>query len=92
MQIGFESPEDKAAGTDPHTVPYLVQGKCGSIRIKLLPAPRGTGLVVGDECKKILRLAGIKDVYAVTTGQTRTTFNVARACMDALKKTTEMLL
>ncbi len=86
---GFESKEDS---NDPHTVPFIVQGKCGSVRIKLIPAPRGTGLVVGDECKKILRLAGIKDVYAVTKGQTRTTFNVAKACIDALTKTSKMKL
>ncbi len=92
VQRGFESPEEKVLGVEPHTVPFLVEGKCGSIRIKLLPAPRGTGLVVGDECKKILRLAGIKDVYAVTRGQTRTTFNVAKACIDALRKTTQVYL
>ncbi len=72
---------------EPHSIPFLVEGKCGSIRMKLIPAPPGTGLVVGDECKKILRLAGIKDIYGVTTGYTRTTFNVAKACIDALKKT-----
>lgn len=86
---GFESQEDGT--TEPHTVPFVVEGKCGSVRLKLLPAARGTGLVVGNELKKILRLAGIKDVYGVMRGQTRTTFNVAKACIDALKKTnTEM--
>lgn len=73
-----------------HTVPFIVEGKCGSCRVKLIPAPQGTGLVIGDECKKILKLAGIKDVYCVTEGQVRTTINLAEACMDALKKTTEM--
>ncbi|MBI2632024.1 30S ribosomal protein S5 [Candidatus Pacearchaeota archaeon] len=87
---GYETPEEDK--TEPHTVPFFVEGKCGSIRIRLIPAPRGTGLVVGDECKKILRLAGIQDVYAVTKGQTRTTFNVAKACIEALKKTNEELL
>jgi small subunit ribosomal protein S5 len=82
---GYESQEDGA--NEPHTVPFIVEGKCGSVRLKLLPAPRGTGLVVGDECKKILKLAGIKDVYGVSFGQTRTTFNVAEACIDALTKT-----
>lgn len=87
---GFETAE--SPGSEPHTLPFVVQGKCGSIRIKLMPAPRGTGLVIGDECKKILRLAGIKDVYAFTKGQTRTTFNVAKACIDALKKTNQEIL
>jgi len=86
--IGNETPGD--AG-DPHTVPFAVEGKCGSVRIKFLPAPRGTGLVVGDESKKILRLAGIKDVYGVAKGQTRTTINVARAVIDALTKTNKKL-
>jgi len=87
---GFETKE--APGSEPHTIPFAVKGKCGSVRIKLIPAPRGTGLVVGDECKKILRLAGIKDVYSMTKGQTRTVFNFAKACVDALKKTNKILL
>ena len=75
---------------EPHTVPFIVKGKCGSCRVKLMPAPQGTGLVIGDECKKVLKAAGIKDVYSVSSGQIRTTINLAKACMDALKKTTEM--
>jgi len=73
-----------------HTVPFIVEGKCGSCRVKLMPAPQGTGLVIGDECKKILRMAGIKDVYSVTEGQIRSTINLAGACMDALTKTNNM--
>ena len=73
--------------SEPHSIPFVVEGKCGSVRIKLMPAPQGTGLVVGDELKKMLRLAGIKDVYGVTRGQTRTTFNAIKACFDALLKT-----
>jgi small subunit ribosomal protein S5 len=73
-----------------HTVPFIVEGKCGSCRVKLIPAPQGTGLVIGDECKKILKLAGIKDIYSVSTGQIRTTINLAGACIDALSKTREM--
>ena len=69
-----------------HSIPYKVEGKCGSSKIILIPAPQGTGLVVGDECKKILKLAGIKDIYSQTFGQTRTTINLAKACIDALKK------
>ncbi len=90
INLGFESQEEK--GNEPHTIPFVVEGKCGSVRIKLIPAPRGTGLVVGDQCKKILRLAGIKDVYGVSKGHTRTTFNVAKACIDALTKTNKMEL
>lgn len=69
-----------------HSIPLKTEGKCGSLKVVLIPAPQGTGLVIGDECKKILRLAGIKDVYSKTFGQTRTTFNMAKACIEALKK------
>jgi len=70
-----------------HTIPFKVEGKCGSSVVVLYPAPQGTGLVIGDECKKILKLAGIKDIYSKTFGQTRTTINLGKACIDALKKT-----
>lgn len=75
---------------EPHTVPFIVEGKSGSCKVKLMPAPQGTGLVIGDECKKILGLAGIKDVYSRTDGKIRTTFNLAKACLEALKKTNDM--
>jgi small subunit ribosomal protein S5 len=74
-----------------HTVPYVVEGKSGSVRVKFTPAPQGTGLVVGDECKKILRLAGIKDVYGFSKGKVKTTLNLARACVKALEKTRDLI-
>ena len=69
-----------------HSIPFAVEGKSGSARIKLIPAPKGTGLVIDSECKKILKLAGIKDIYSKSFGQTKTKFNLAKACMSALKK------
>ncbi len=72
---------------EPHSLPFKVEGKSGSVRVILKPAPRGTGLVIGDEGKKIMRLAGIKDVWARSFGQTRTRINYAYAIFDALKKT-----
>src|SRR5690606_38095034 len=58
--LGFESPEAEPEGAKPHTIPFKVEGKCGSVRMTMRPAPRGTGLVAGDECNKILKLAGVK--------------------------------
>jgi small subunit ribosomal protein S5 len=71
------------------SIPFQVEGKAGSVRVILMPAPPGTGLVVGDELKKILKLAGIKDVYSKTFGKKRTTFNFAKACMQALQNTNQ---
>jgi len=70
-----------------HTVPFKVDGKEGSCVVILIPAPQGTGLVVSDELKKMLKLAGIKDVYSKTFGKKTTTFNFVKACFNALKKT-----
>ncbi len=75
------------ACNEPHTIPFKVTGKAGSVRVIFIPAPQGTGLVVANELKKILKLAGIKDVYSKTFGRRRTTFNLIKACFDALNKT-----
>lgn len=73
-----------------HSIPFKVEGKVGSSKIVLIPAPKGTGLAIDGECKKILKLAGIKDVYSKTFGQTRTKMNLAMACLNALERTTKM--
>ena len=75
------------ACSEPHTIPFKVIGKAGSVRVILIPAPQGTGLVVANELKKVLKLAGIKDVYSKTFGKQRTSFNLIKACIDALNKT-----
>ncbi len=69
-----------------HSIPLKTEGKCSGVKVILMPAPQGSGLVIGDEMKKILKLAGIKDIYSKTFGPTRTTVNTAKACMDALTK------
>lgn len=69
-----------------HSIPATVKGKCSSVSVTLMPAPQGTGLVVNDELKKIMRAAGITDVYSNCSGKTRTTFNAGKACMKALEK------
>lgn len=73
--------------TRPHSVPFKVTGKSGSIEITLKPAPRGVGLVAGDPAKVVLRLAGIQDVWSFTRGYTRTTLNFIMATYEALKNT-----
>ncbi len=72
---------------EPHSIPFAVRGKSGSVEVVLKPAPRGTGLVAGDVAKVVLRLAGIRDVWTHTEGETRTTYNFARATYLALLNT-----
>lgn len=69
----------------PHSIPFKTEGKAGSVRIKLMPAPRGIGLAVDDETKKALRLAGITDVWGKTIGDTATRISLIKAVFDALK-------
>lgn len=71
-----------------HSVPFTVSGKSSSVTVTLKPAPRGLGLAIGDIGKKICSLAGIKDVWSSSQGQTQTTVNFAKAIFKALKQTT----
>ncbi len=70
----------------PHSIPFAVYGKCGSVEVRLMPAPKGIGLCVSDEVKKLISLAGIKDVWCRTKGNTRTRINLIKAVFDALRK------
>ena len=73
-----------------HSVPYKVSGTAGSVRIFLMPAPRGLGIAAGETAKKVMELAGIQDVWTRTEGKTRTTLNFAKATYDALHNTIMM--
>ncbi|MDP6294126.1 MAG: 30S ribosomal protein S5 [Candidatus Woesearchaeota archaeon] len=70
---------------EPHSIPFAIEGKSGSVEIRLIPAPKGTGLVVERECQKVLKLAGIKDVWSKTSGQTKIKQNLITALTKALK-------
>ena len=69
---------------EPHTIPFSVEGKCGSVKLKLMPAPRGVGLCAHKEVQKILKLAGVTDVWSKTLGHKNTTNNLIKACEKAL--------
>jgi len=71
----------------PHSLPFQVRGKCGSVEVVLIPGPRGLGLVASEIAKIILSLAGIKDCWTRSYGSTRTVPSFAYAVFDALKKT-----
>jgi len=80
---GCGSKECGCGGT--HSVPFRIEGKCGSVRIRLMPAPVGVGLACADKVKQVLRLAGIEDIWSKTYGDTRTSENLVKATFDALK-------
>jgi len=43
--------------------------------MKLIPAPRGTGIVAAPVPKKLLTMAGIEDVFSQSVGATSTLGN-----------------
>merc|ERR1712010_152003 len=71
----------------PHTIPNKVTGKSGSVRMRLIPAPRGTGLVASRASKRVLQYAGVEDVYTATRGATSTMGNFIKATFEAIKNT-----
>jgi len=70
---------------NPHTVVCKIHGKCGSVHFRLIPAPRGTGIVAAKAPKKLLEFAGVSDCYSSARGHTRTLGNFIKATFAALK-------
>ncbi len=81
---GCGSSECGCGGT--HSIPFKMNGKCGSVKIHLIPAPAGVGLACADKVKQVLKLCGIEDIWSKTFGDTRTTENLVKATVDAIKK------
>ena len=69
-----------------NSIPFKATGRSGSTRVTLLPAPSGKGLVIGDYGRRVLKLAGVTDVWSRSSGQTRSTINFARATYNALEE------
>uniref|UniRef100_A0A2I3TM22 Small ribosomal subunit protein uS5 n=1 Tax=Pan troglodytes TaxID=9598 RepID=A0A2I3TM22_PANTR len=71
----------------PHTVPCKVTGCCSSVLARLIPPPRGTGIVSVPVPKKLLMMAGINDCYTSARGCTAALGNFTKATFDAISKT-----
>lgn len=75
-----------------HTVATQASGKCGSVIVKLVPAPMGTGIEVSDIHRRIFELAGIQDIFVKSYGCTRTTENLGKATIRAFEKSSSMFI
>jgi small subunit ribosomal protein S5 len=73
-----------------HSIPFKIRGKSGAVTVELWPAPKGLGLCIGDEIKKILNLVGIKDIWSKVLGDTRTRYSYSLAIFGALKNLNKM--
>ncbi len=69
-----------------HSIPFKVEGKNSGVRVELIPAPKGLGLCASQDAKIIFQLAGIKDIWMKSHGNTYTRISFGYAIFDALKK------
>ena len=69
---------------DGTTIPHDLKIKYKASKILLLPAAPGTGVIAGGPIRKILELAGVKDVLSKSYGTTNK-LNNTKATFEALK-------
>lgn len=67
-----------------HSLPQKLEGKYGSTIVILKPAPKGLGLAASDVVKKVLSIAGLRDIWSSAEGSTSNVYNTAMATIDAL--------
>lgn len=84
VRLGCGSWECRCA--QKHSVPFKTTGKGGSVRVEIIPGPRGLDLVASKTVKSLLSIAGVKDAWTRTYGSTNTMASVSHAVYDALKK------
>lgn len=65
------------------TIPHEVIGMYGTARVRLLPAPQGAGVIAGGPARAVLELAGIKDVFTKSIGNSNA-INVVKATVSGL--------
>ncbi len=67
------------------TIPHNVQSKFKASQVTLMPAQEGKGVIAGGSVRKILDLAGVKNVLSKMHGS-RNPINTAKATLIALKE------
>jgi len=68
-----------------HSIPFKTEAKEGSVRVVMLPAPKGTGIVASRSVRQLIQLAGINDVWVKTYGKTSTRANLSYAVFKAMQ-------
>ncbi len=66
------------------TIPHLIEGNFKASKVLLFPAPAGKGIIAGGAVRKIMDLAGVKNVLSKTHGS-RNKINIAYATFLALQ-------
>ena len=74
----------KINGCKNYTIKNKVEGKSGSVRVLLIPAPKGTGLMGPKEAKKLFEFAGIDNIILKSFGNTSNLENLLKAIYNGL--------
>ncbi len=82
--IDFAKKRMKVVNLNGNTIPHTMTLKWGAAKIFMKPAAPGTGVIAGGPVRKVLEVAGVKDVLTKQLGTSNQIMN-AYATFEALK-------